>query len=106
MEISEVDGELLELLALQSAWYMVCGEFYEAYGSPGALASRLFELRAAGLIEIHARAANAELSAAALEADAINNDCYRDLSATNEPRWDLVATDAGFQMIKGRLSEQ
>lgn len=103
MNLTELDKELLELLALEVPWDMVCGEFHEQYGSPGALARRLFELCHAELATISSRApGESETSPGALEADALMNACYADLAA-QEPRWDIVATDDGYERIKVRL---
>lgn len=64
--LTDLDREVMELLALRVPWYMVCGEFHGRYGSPGALARRLFELHDAGLVEVRGKA-DAETSPAALE---------------------------------------
>ena len=46
------------------------------------------------------------ISAAELEADAVANDCYADLEETREPRWDMMATDAGYALVEGRFDRQ
>ena len=104
---NELDEELLELIALQVPWYMVCGEFHQRYGSAGALARRLFELREAGLLEIRSRSGEAvDLTPEAMEADALENDCYEEIESVREPRWDIIATDVGFSSIETRLGKQ
>ena len=107
VNISDLDKDLLELVTLQVPWQMVCGEFRERYGSAGGLAQRLFELRHAGLLEIRPRSDEApDLTPEAMESDARENDYYEDLESTPEPRWDIVATDAGFRAVEERLGEQ
>ena len=107
MKLTELDKDLLELLALQVPWYMVCGEFHERYGSPGALARRLFALRDAELVSIRVKeSTEAKLSPEALEADALSNECYDNLEATREPIWYMVSTDRGYELVKDRLGAQ
>ncbi len=100
------DEELLELAAIQVPWYMVCGEFHTRYGSPGALARRLIELRRHGLVEVRGDGAGLPADAAALEADAIENDCYRNVEDTRDPRWTVVTSDAGAALIAHRLERE
>ncbi len=107
IELSETDKNLLELVTLQVPWYMVCGEFHRPFGSPGALARRLMELRDAGVLEVRGTSSTgAPVAAADLEADALANDCYEDLESTREPGWHVVATDAGVELIADRLSRE
>ena len=107
MTLTNLDKELLELLALQVPWYMVCGEFHERYGSAARLAQRIVELQHAEILEIRSKDRSAPpVSAQDLERDALENDCYDDLEATREPQWTLVATEKGFRLIEDRLREQ
>ena len=106
-DVSTVDLELLEVLTLQVPWYMICGEFAARYGSPGQLATRLIQMRDAKLITLRDKLRpNHLISAAELEADAVANDCYADLEETREPRWDMMATDAGYALVEGRFDRQ
>ena len=107
MELSETDKELLELVMLKVPWYMVCGDFHERYGSPGALAERLMALQYEALLEVRSNAPGGEPpDAEHLERDATANDCYRDLEATTDPVWEVVATDKGVAMIADRLDRE
>ena len=106
MVVSEVDEELLELAAVQVPWYMVCADFHAPYGSAEALVRRLFELREAGLLVIHAARRGAPVSAEAMVADALDHGCYEDFESSREPRWEIVATDAGYDRIRARLGAQ
>ena len=107
MTVSELDLELLEVLTLQVAWYMICGEFANRYGGPGPLATRLTELRDGGLVSIRNMDNPArKITAAELEADAIDNNCYEDLEETRDPLWDMVATDSGYALVAARLGRQ
>jgi len=107
MDLTELDKALLELLALEVPWSMVCGEFHERYGSPGALARRLFELYHAELLTIRSTGSSgSEMSPGVLEADALKNSCYAGVADTAEPGWSIVATDGGFEKIKDRLKAE
>jgi len=107
MNLTELDKKLLELLALEAPWDIVCAEFHEWYGSPGALALRLFELYHADLVTIRSTASGeSEMSPSALETHALRNSCYADPADITEQGWSIVATDAGFQTIKDRLKAE
>jgi hypothetical protein len=107
MTLSELDKRLMELLTLQVPWYMVCGEFHEEYGGPQALAARLAEMEHEELIVIRdTQTRGVPVSADVLANDALANDCYESLEETREPRWDVVATDAGFKLVEDRLGRQ
>lgn len=107
LTIDNVDLDVLEVLTLQVPWYMVCGEFAGLYGGPGPLARRLLVLADAGLIEMRDTARpDHEISAEDLEADALANNCYEDLDDTREPQWDMMATEAGYALVKQRFGVQ
>jgi hypothetical protein len=107
VELSETDEQLLELAALQVPWYMICGEFHRHYGGPGALARRLYELQGWGVLEVRSSSRNgSEPSAQRLEADALAHECYEELDATHDPRWEIVTTDAGMLAIRARLEPE
>ena len=107
IELSETDEELLELAVLKVPWYMVCGDFHERCGSPGALARRLFELRHAGLLTITPTSPDATtMSAQELESDALANDCHDDVDMDSVSAWDILITQTGFDAIERRLEEQ
>lgn len=107
MELTDTDCEVLELLTLSVPWYMVCGEFHEAYGGPEPLARRLLELAHAELVTVtNTNSPGALVTAEELAADALEQDCYESVEETREPRWDLMATDAGFALIEQRLNRQ
>ena len=104
MNLTELDKELLESLALELPWEIVCDEFQQRYGSPGALARRLCELQHVELLTIRSRASGElETSAGALETDAVANSCYADITGTSKLGWDIAATDNGFEVVKERL---
>jgi len=106
-DLSEIDKDLLELAVLTVPWYMVCGDFHRRYGSPGALAKRLIELREAGLLSIEPKLpGKGKLSAQALENNALENDCYDDFDSSWGPSWEISATDLGFAAIEQGLNEQ
>ncbi len=106
MDLAKVDEELLELAAVQVPWYMVCADFHELYGSADALVRRLFELRDAGLLAIHAARPGAPITREAMVTDALDHGCYEDFESSREPRWEIVATDAGYERIRARLGAQ
>ena len=106
-ELSESDEQVLELAALQAPWYMICGEFHGTYGGPGALARRLYELQGWGLVEVRSSAARGDSpDARRLEADALAHDCYEELDATHDPKWEVVTTDKGMLAISDRLKPE
>jgi hypothetical protein len=107
MELTSNDLELMDLLTLQVPWYMVCGEFHEIYGGPEPLARRLVELSRAELLVIRDTSdAHALVTSEVLANDALANNCYENIEKTREPRWDMMATDAGFALIEERLGRQ
>ncbi len=106
MDLASVDEDLLELAAVQVPWYMVCADFHEPYGSADALVRRLFELREAGLLTIHPARRGAPITHDAMVADALEHGCYEDFESSREPRWEIVATDAGYERIRDRLGAQ
>jgi len=67
---------------------------------------RLFELRDAELLVIRGMHEATPITMAAMEADALEHDCYEDFESSREPRWDIVATDAGYERIRARLGAQ
>jgi len=106
-QLELIDEELLELAALESPWHMVCAEFHDGYGSPGALARRLFELESIGLLDINANEPGENrLSADALEADALQHGCYGDLELSPGLQCTICTTDDGFARIAKRLSKE
>ena len=106
-QLHPVDEELLEMAALESPWHMVCSEFQERYGSPGALARRLFELESIGLLAINAKdPAATRPSVDALEADALQHGCYADLDFSAGLQCTICTTDDGFARIADRLSKE
>ena len=100
------DEELLELAALQVPWFMVCGELHARYGSAGLLARRLMEMVHEGLLELRSGPGEPMPDARTLEADAVEQDCYRDLERTRDPRWTITATDRGMALIAHRLGRE
>ena len=107
MTLSETDAELLELAALTVPWHLVCGEFHQRYGSPRALAERLFELERTGLLTISRQSPEEPApTPEVLEADALSNECYDGFDPAWEPRWNILVTETGFTRIRGRLEEQ
>jgi len=107
MKLTELDKELLDLLALEAPWPMVCFDFHVRFGSANALARRLSELERAGLLELRSSApGESHISAAALEADASLNANYDGFAHLKEHRWALVATNSGFAAIADRLGKE
>ena len=105
-QLSAQDEELLELVALKVPWHMVCGDFHERFGSPGALARRLLELRSAGFLTITPNSPGTTRTAEALEEDALDNDCYEDVEFDAEATWSIFITQTGLEAISGRLKAQ
>ena len=106
IELSETDEQLLELTVLKVPWYMVCGDFHERCGSPGALSRRLFELHHADLLTITSTSPDATtMSAQELELDALANDCHDDVDMDSVSAWDILITQSGFDGIERRLKE-
>ena len=107
MTLDDTDCDLLELLTLEVPWYMVGGEFHAAYGGVERLAGRLEELVHAELVRIHDREApGVAPPIVELVSDALANGCYERIEENLDPRWMLVATDAGFALIEERLGRQ
>jgi hypothetical protein len=107
LELAESDEQILELAALQAPWYMICGEFHERYGGPGGLARRLYELQGWGLVEVRSSAPHSEPpNVQQLEADALEHDCYAELDATLDPKWEVLTTDKGMHAISARLDPE
>jgi hypothetical protein len=101
--LSDTDEELLDLVTLETAWYIVCGDFHRRYGGARALARRQVGHRDPRLITVRCKVPGGEPpDADMLEADALANDCYRNLESTREPEWEFVATDRGLARIGHR----
>ena len=106
-ELSPVDEELLELTALEVPWQMVCGEFQRRYGSPGAVARRLFELESIGLLEIKTKfPGDTRVTAELLEADALEHGYYEDLEDELELQCSICTTDDGLARVANRFSKE
>ena len=107
MALTDLDGELLELLALESPWFTVRDEFESRYGSTGALARRLMELQHEELLVIRPKAGGQGVpSVAVLEADAALDAGIHPVDAIGAARWTVVATERGFAAVEDRLNEE
>jgi len=107
MELSGTDKDLLQLLAIEVPWSMVCGEFHGQFATVEALVKRLFELRDAGLVQIISEAdEDAFAEAAALCAEAAVYDNFEDVSMLSSSNWRLAATAQGYALIEADLDEQ
>lgn len=106
MELSKIDEDLLEFLALSEPWSMVCGEFSRRYQGVEKLVARLATFHHAELITITPDRGAPEPSAKALLADAAAHGFYDEIVISNGPSWTITATDKGFAAVQNRLGEQ
>ena len=107
MTLTELDKELLDLLALEVPWPMVCFDFHARFGSVAALARRLCELEQAGLVVLESSTpGESRISAAALEADASRNANYDGFTHLKEHPWAMAVTESGFDAIAARLGKE
>ncbi len=102
-KLSENDQSLIELVALEVPWFIVCSEFHHEYGSAEALVLRLFELRHLELLEINPSEPTGDVTPEALVSDALANDCYEDCQFPALSSWVIVATALGFEQVRDRL---
>ena len=107
LELSRIDKDLLQLVAIEVPWPMVCGEFYERYNSVDELVRRLFQLRDEGLLQI---SNNEDLESfpnpAMLRSEASVHGNFEDIESLVASVWRIVATSAGYDLIKAELDEQ
>ena len=102
-KLSENDLQVLELVALEVPWFIVCSEFHHKYGSAEALALRLYELRHLELLEIESSELGGDVTLQALVSDAIANGCYEDCDFPSRSGWVIVATAQGFEHVQSRF---
>ncbi len=107
MDLNRSDKDMLQLLAIEVSWPMVCGEFHESYGSVEALVKRLFEFKDQGLVQITSSDDKQLLAVpAALCSEAENHGNYNDIELMAESGWSIAATNKGYALIKTELDEQ
>ena len=107
MELSRIDKDLLQLVAIEVPWPMVCGEFHGSYGSVDELVRRLFELLGGGLVQI-ASVEDEESSPgpASLRNEAKAHGNFEDINLLAESPWRIVATSKGYALIETEVDEQ
>ena len=103
MELSKVDEDLLEFLALSEPWSMVCGEFCRRYGAVDKLVARLATFYHADYITIAPDPGAPPPSAKAMLADAAAHGFYDEIVISEGPSWTITATDKGFAAVQNRL---
>jgi hypothetical protein len=106
-ELSSIDKELLQLVAIEVPWAMVCGEFHGRYDSVDELIVHLFQLQNEGLIEISNNSdpdmfANPEV----LRNEALAHGNFEDIETLEASAWRIAATSAGYDRIKSELDKQ
>ncbi len=110
MELNRTDKELLQLVAIEVPWPMVCGEFHTLYDSVDELVRRLFQLRDEGVVRISTVEDGTDGESfpdpAALRNEALVHGNFEDIELLVESVWRIVATAAGFALIKADLDEQ
>ncbi len=107
MELSRIDRDLLQLVAIESPWPMVCGEFHGRYGSVDELVRRLFELLGGGLVQIACGEGGASVpDPDVLCSEAVAHGNFEDIELMTESAWCIVATSKGYALIETELDEQ
>ncbi len=107
MELSRIDKDLLQLVAIEVPWPMVCGEFHGRYGSVDELVRRLFELLGGGLLQIACGAGGAsDPDPVSLRSEAVAHGNFEDIEMITESDWCIVATNKGYAIIETELDEQ
>ena len=107
IELSRIDKELLQLVAFEAPWAMVCGEFHGRYDSVDELVKHLFQLLKEGLVEIFNSSdpdmlANPEV----LRNEALAHENFEDIETLEASAWRIAATSAGYGRIKSELDKQ
>jgi hypothetical protein len=92
--------ELLEYVAQEEPWHIVCAVFHHRFPSPEAFIQTIFELRNRRLITISPeRGTDVDATPEALLRDAEAQNFYEDVDWPEGPVWNLLATDAGYELV-------
>jgi hypothetical protein len=100
--VDNFDKDLLEFVANDEPWHIVCKTFRPKLQVPAELISRVVRLRDAGLITFRPASA---VSADDLLADALANNWHKDTDWPNGPLWNIVTTEQWFQYVRDRFNK-
>jgi len=93
--------ELLEYVAQEEPWHIVCAVFHHRFPSPEVFVQALFELRERELLSIEpGRGIDVQPTPDALLREARAHDFYEDVDWPSGPVWKLLATDAGVHVAR------
>ena len=93
--------ELLEYVAQEEPWHIVCAVFHYRFPSLDALVQTLFELRDRKLLTISTdRGTEVEATPEALLRDAEAHDFYEEVDWPEGPVWNVIATSAGYDLVR------
>ncbi|MFZ2642152.1 MAG: hypothetical protein WA117_14230 [Verrucomicrobiia bacterium] len=105
MQPDDIDKDILEYVANEEPWHILCGVFYHRFKDPAELVQRVFRLREEGLISISKGSRTSiEPNPDAFLTDARAHDWHEDsVVAEDSTWWDIVATEMGFEHVKKRF---
>ena len=99
-----MDKDILEYVANDEPWHIVCGAFYHQFENPRELIDRIFRLYDVGLLEISKSLyKNVEPTPELFEKEAMENNWFEDKNYTEGLWWDIQATEKGFEYVKDRF---
>ena len=107
MNVDSIDKSILEYVASEEPWHILCGAFYHHFDSPSELIERVFRLFEKGLITIpKAQGTSEEPSYKPFKREAEANNWFENDLFTDGPWWNIVATEEGFRCIKDRFESR
>jgi|SRR5690625_4298338 len=102
MKPEDIDLDLLEFIANDEPWHILCPVFYYRYPSPKAFVHRIKKLEEEGYLRFLQSPSPSEPE---LLDEARRNDFWDEEDVTDGPWWDVIATDRGFALVKGRFEQ-
>jgi len=99
-----IDKDILEYVANDEPWHIICGEMYDEFDSPEELIDRIFNLFDEGLVSISkGYKTQFEPTPELFKQEAEANNWFKDINNTNGLWWDIRTTDKGFKFVKDRF---
>lgn len=100
----DIDKNILEYVANDEPWHIVCGVFYHKFQNPQELIDLIFKLYQSNLISItKGPNTSTEPSSEVFLKEAKNNNWFEDDDCTDGDWWDIQATEKGFEYVKDRF---
>lgn len=102
----EIDKNILEYVANEEPWHIVCGGFYKDFKDPEELIERIFKLYEENLISIEKGSHTiTEPTHEAFRKEAQKNNWFDNIAYTDGDWWDIRATVKGFEYVKERFKQ-